>query len=167
MENTVSAEDLRKLPHRYQVMFAVFCAEQVVGLIRERDKEICSKALETTKRWLRGEVSTEECRAAARAAGCRIGGYASHAAFAAAGAAGDAAHAAIYTTNAAANAARSYAYAAAYASGAGGAYAAAYAAVNAARGYAGKNETTLVKEQWDYYNELLNLDENLEKILVG
>jgi hypothetical protein len=146
MVKIVSTEDLNKLPHRYQVMFAVFCAEQVVGLVKEQYRETCLKTIDTAKKWLRGEVSTEECiaagdYAAARTAGCATG-YA--------------------------GAAASAAYAAAYASGTGGAYAAAYAA-NAAgdAAYADNNENKVVKEQWNYYHELLNLDSTLEKILVG
>jgi hypothetical protein len=141
MEKIVSAEDLNKLPHRYQVMFAIFCTEQVVDLVREQDREVYVKALDTSKRWLRGEVSEEECRVAGDYAYARTAGCAACAAIYAANAASTATYAAIY----AANTAR-----------------AARAGV-----YAGKNETSLVKEQWDYYYELLNLDSNLEKILVG
>jgi hypothetical protein len=149
MEKIVSAEDLHKLPHRYRVMFAIFCAEQVVDLVREQDKEVCVKAIDTAKRLLKGEVSKEECRAATNAA------------YAAAYAASDAyACAAGYATV--------YAGGAACAADAAGC--AAYAAACAANAYAfhaDKNENKVIKEQWNYYNELLNLDENLEKILVG
>jgi hypothetical protein len=152
MEKIVSAEDLHKLPHKYQVMFAVFCAEQVVGLIREQDREVCVKAIEVTKKWLRGEVSKEECRAAANAA------YTTYAAVRAARAAAGAACAAAtyaahatYTTYTAGSAACTAIYAA-----------------NAIYAFhAGENRNNLVKEQWNYYYELLNLDETLEKILVG
>jgi hypothetical protein len=156
MVKTVSAEDLRKLPHRYQVMFAVFCAEQVIGLVKEQDRKVCLKAIEVTRGWLRDEVTTEECKAVARAA---------HAATCAI----DAAHA-IYATCAA-----GYAAAAAgggYAACAADAAAAAYTAYTADAAYAyafhaGKNRNKVIKEQWNYYYDLLNLDENLEKILVG
>ena len=135
----VSKKDLAKLSHRYQVMFAVFCAEQVIHLVDPKCKEICLKAIGAAKGWIRGEATAEECRAAAYDA------------------AYDAATAAAYDARAAANAA---ANAAAY-----DARAAAYAARAAA--YAKKDKKKIVKQQWDYYSELLNLDENLEKILVG
>ena len=64
-------EWLEKLPHRSQVMFAVFCAKQertswkwqVVGLWEdEGDEEI---ALATIERWLEGTATQEECDRAA------------------------------------------------------------------------------------------------------
>ena len=35
----IHQKDLLKLPHRKQVMFAVFCAEQVTHLLNENTKE--------------------------------------------------------------------------------------------------------------------------------
>jgi hypothetical protein len=158
MEKIVSTVYLNKLPHRYQVMFAIFCAEQVIGLVREQDREVCLKAIEVAKRWLRGEVSEEECKAAAgyaSATGANAAAYASGAAPYAAHAAARAARAAYASVNAA-----DAAFAAIYAAGAAD-------IAHAAGGYADKNRNKVIKEQWGYYNELLNLDENLEKILVG
>jgi hypothetical protein len=165
MKNTVSIAALKKLPHKYQVMFAIFCAEQVIGLVKEQYREVCVKAIDTAKRWLRGEVSEEECRVAGAGA---------------TNAAGDAAEAAAasyvgYTSAASASYVATYATAgaAAHAAGAGASYVAAIYAANAATyaadaaHYGGLIKNNLVKEQWDYYYDLLNLDENLEKILVG
>jgi hypothetical protein len=124
-------------------MFAVFCAEQVIGLVKEQHRDACVKAIDTAKRWLRGEVKTEECIDAATLITC--GTYA--------------------------NAAASYAVYAIYkCAGFAAAY---YASTHAiAASYVADDVTDdakykVVKEQRDYYNELLNLDENLEKILVG
>jgi hypothetical protein len=173
MEKIVSAEDLHKLPHKYQVVFAVFCAEQVIGLARKQDKEVCLRAIEVAKRWLRGEVSEEECRVA--------GDYAYAAGYAAAYAIDAGAAGAARATGAAhaAGAAGAAAYAAACVGYAAGVGYAAHAAANAARAatcvggacaggaVAGKYKNKVAEEQWNYYYELLNLDSNLEKILVG
>ena len=103
-----STQDLSKLSHRFQVRFAIFCANQVKHLWAQ-DKR-CVSAVETAERWLVGEATQEECREAAYVA-------ASAATYAAA-------HAATY----AATAAYAAAYAAAaYASASDKAAAAAYA----------------------------------------
>jgi hypothetical protein len=57
---------LSKLPHRSQVMFALFCARQVVHLARNVKE--CREAIETVERWLEGKGTVEECKKATTAA---------------------------------------------------------------------------------------------------
>ena len=99
---------LPKLPHRLQVSFALYCAQDVYHLVRDKNKEMIKKTLDIAEAWLRGEASAEECRAAANAiyatAINTVYATAVYAAYAAANAAANAATAnAIYA--AAANAA--------------------------------------------------------------
>jgi hypothetical protein len=103
----------------------------------------CVKAIEAVEGWLEGRVSSEECRVAAAAAAA----YAAYATTAYA------------TANAAAAAASA-------ADAANAAAAAAYAADAAAYYYAaGIDRDKLIQEQWDYYNELLNIDEVIERAI--
>ena len=87
------------------------------------------KAVATTEKYLRGEATLEEVRAAADAAAYAVRNAENAAAYAAAYAADAAAYAAAYAVNAAAYAENAAAYAAAYAA----AHAAARAAARAAR----------------------------------
>ena len=134
----ISREELSVLSHPYQVRFAIFCARQVIHLVKEKDRAICEEAILTAERWLVGEATKEECRIAAA--------YAAYAANAYANAAANAANAA----NAAANAANAYANAAAYAANA------ANTAANA------KDKQILIDAQWEVYEDLLNIDKHLE-----
>src|SRR5574343_881466 len=60
--------DLSKLPHKLQVLFAIFCAEQVFHLALEEYKSLCREALDTAKSWVFGDGATiEECKKAADA----------------------------------------------------------------------------------------------------
>ena len=93
-------EWLKLIPHRSQVMFAVFCAMQVEELWN--DSVTCIAAISTIERWLEGKATAEECRAAAYAA------YANAAAYADAANAADA-YAYAAAANAAAYAAAAYA----------------------------------------------------------
>ena len=137
--------DLQKLPHNFQVRFALFCAKQVVDLVEPKYKQVCDNAILTVERWLDNKATAEECYAAAHAVAFAVNAaYA--AAYAAAYTAAYAAHAAnaahaAYTANAAANAAN--------------------AAANASH-----NKEQTIKEQWDCYNELLNFDKNFEEIVL-
>jgi hypothetical protein len=142
----LTREDMKKLPYRFQVLMAVFCAKQVISLVREEDKAACLHAIDMAEKWVRGEASAEHCRDAANVA---------HAAAAAAAAA--AANAAAYAANAAANAATA---ATAAANAANATHAAAYAA-NAA------DRAVILKAQHAYYNELLNFDAIANKALLG
>jgi len=157
-KNSPTREDLKLLSHTYQVKFAVFCARQALHLVNKKDLSICENAINMAERWLIGEATVEECKAAADAAAydaayaAAAAAYAaSAAAYAAAAAAADAADAA----DAAAYAAAAAAYAAADAAAA--AYAAAYAA--------DANKQQVVNEQWEVYNDLLNINLCLEKAI--
>jgi len=142
---------LEKLDHKKQVAFAVFCAKQVKHLVKEKHKLVVNKAIEVAEGFAFGNVSKDECLAAAGAA---------YAAYAAAGA-GDAAYAAGDAAHAAAHAAGTAAYAAAYA---------AYAAGDAARAACAAGDACAARaaaraEQIRYYEELLNFDSLIENSL--
>ena len=147
--------DLEKLSHNFQVKFALFCAKQVIGLVKSKNRQICENAILITEKWLEGKATAEECKTAAYAAA----NAAADAAYAAAYAA---ANAAAYAADAADAAANAAAYAAANA--AADAANAAYAAADAAN--ASLNKEQSIKEQWDYYNELLFFDKNFEEIVL-
>ena len=159
--------DLQKLPHNFQVRFALFCAKQVVDLVepKYKHKQLCDNAILTVEKWLDNKATVEECRTAADAAyaayaAAHAVAFAVNAAYAAANAAYaayTAAHAA-YTACTAANAADAAAHAAYTV------YTAANAAHAAANASHNKEQT--IKEQWDYYNELLNFDKNFEEIVL-
>ena len=130
--------DLEKLSHNFQVRFALFCAKQVIHLVNFKDKAVCENAILTTEKWLEGKATAEECRIAASAATSAT--WAADATDAAADAAADAARSAMnatWTADAAAD------------------------AVDAS-----KNKQQAIKEQWDYYLELLNFDKNFEEIVL-
>ena len=127
---------LEKLDYKMQVMFAVFCARQVIHLVKDEHVAVCIKAIETAEGFIEGRASKEECFAVAAA-------YAAYAGYAAA-AAGYAADAA-----------------AAYAVAAYAAANAAYAAANAADA----DKQAIELEQIRYYNELLNFDKIVEEAL--
>jgi hypothetical protein len=135
----IQEEDLAKLAHREQVVFALFCAKQVHHLVEEKHKKAVDKCINITERWIVGEATGEECREVADAT------Y-------------DAAYAAaIYTAAAAAYVAYADAYAASAAT-----YAAAYATVYTTDfANAIENKDKTIKEQWECYNALLNLENYL------
>ena len=151
MENNVKelrSKDLEKLPHELQVTFAIFCAKQVIHLVKDEDKKVCVKAIETAEAYLEGKASKEDCKAAANAA-------ANAAAYAANHAAANAANAAAYTAN--------YADYAAYNT----AYNAAANAAHAAYAAASKKEE-IIKAQWDYYNDLLIfVDGTIDNLIIN
>ena len=161
----VSDKELLLLPHKDCVRFALFCAEQV----RDSWKDIpeCVAAIETAERWLEGKAAEEECVNAADAAASAAVNAADAAASAAANAADAAAYAAAY-------AAFADAYYATYAADAADAYAnatssAAYAAYVAyyACAAGGFSSQLVIKEQREYYNELLHFDDIAERALLG
>ena len=138
----LNKEDLQKLPHKFQVMFAVFCARQVIHLVKEEEvKAVCLKAIEAAEGFIEGKVSKEECK---EAAANTIAVHAISAAYTAYAAAYAAANAAKYHISL---------------------YTAANAAYNAANAV-GVNKEQIVKEQWDHYYELLNFEKNFEKIML-
>ena len=133
----ITRQDLEKLNHHKQILFACFCAEQVIHLVAEADKPVCLKAIQTAYLFLEDKATQEECRVAAAA---------NAAAYAAASAAS------------AASASTAYAADAAYAAYA--AYAAAYAAPNK------KDKAKLIEAQWAFYDQLLNGDKYFEEIVL-
>jgi hypothetical protein len=128
---------LSMVPHRSQVLFALFCARQVEYIWKDNKK--CRVAIDVVERWLEGKATVKECGAAANATNAAANAAnatnAANAAYAAANAAYAAAYAATYAYYAAANAA-TYAY---------------YAAANAAT-------TEEVKQQQVEYLRNLYLD---------
>jgi hypothetical protein len=150
MNSSPTKQDLEKLPHNKQVLFACFCAERVMYLVREEHKAVCMRAIQAAYLFLEGKATKEDCRAAAHAA---------HAAYAA-----SAAYAA-YAASAAADAASADAAHAAYAASADAAHAA-YAASAASAASAAKSSSSVIEAQWDYYDQLLNTDKHFEEIVL-
>ena len=144
MSNTkeiITRAELEKLSHKKQVLFACFCAEQVMHLVKEEHKAVCLRAVQVAHLFVEGKASVQECRAAADAA---------------------------YAAAAAAVAAAAAAYAAAYAAAAAAANAAAYAANAAA--YANSNpkdKQSIIDAQWHFYDQLLNGDKYFEEIVLA
>ena len=138
----VTSEMMYKLDSHKQVMFAVFCARQIFRISKPEHIEICLKAIDAAEGFLYGRVSKQEC----------MNAYAD----------------AAYYARSATYAVGAYAAAANTAIAAGGnhaaphAYAAAYCAVYAA---GTSNEKTVIVEQNQYYDELLNFDKIVEDIL--
>jgi O-acetylhomoserine/O-acetylserine sulfhydrylase-like pyridoxal-dependent enzyme len=144
--NRLSKSDLEKLSHRYKVLFAVFCAEQVIYLVNPKDKDRCLKAIDAAKRWVRGEVDREECRDIAHKVSINYMADYNAAAAYAANAAACAASVVVYSNWAT-----------------GWAYDASTEAINA---FTSKHSDAAMQRQWDYYYELLNLDSNLESLFT-
>ena len=142
---------LKNLPHKLQVTFAVYCANDAKHLMPKEG----IAALELTDKWLKTPhlVSEKELVAAANAASAAA--YAAHAAASAAAHAANVPYAA-YAAHAAANAAN-----AAYA-----AHVAAHAAINAAyaAAYANKREEKL-KEYKEHLVAMINGLTELEKVI--
>ena len=155
--NKITKEDLKGLNHKEIVIFALFCAKQVVHL---NTSEKANKCIEIVELWLEGKVTANAAGYAANAAA-----HAAHAGYAGGYAGYAAAHAAGYAGYAAGYAAGGYAgyagYAAGYAAGAAGA-AAGYAA-----GAAGANKEEILNQQRAYLYELKNIDKILEEELLG
>ena len=99
----LTKEDLNKLPHKFQVAFALFCAKQVAHLIDTKDKEVCDNCIEIVEAYLEGKASKEDCERVAYAAAADTAVYAANAANAAAYTANTAAYYAANAPNAAAN----------------------------------------------------------------
>jgi hypothetical protein len=64
----ITQKGLEKLSHHKQVLFACFCAEQVLDLVKEKYKPVCKSIIETAYLFLEGKATKEECEAAAHAA---------------------------------------------------------------------------------------------------
>ena len=138
----VTSEMIYMLDSHKQIIFAVFCARQIFHISKPKHKKICLKAIDAAEGFIYGRVSKQECMNAyadaayyARSATYAVGAYAA-AANAAIAAGGN--HVAAH------------------------AYAAAYCTVYAA---GTDNEKTVIVEQNQYYDELLNFDKIVEDIL--
>jgi len=156
-----TSSELQKLSHKNQVRFALFCAKAVSHLNPNHEIQL---AIKTVELWLDNKATAEECKKAADAAyayadAAYATDYASyagaHAAYA--GAAYADADAASYAAGAAAHAGCA-AHAARAASYAAAAYAGAHAA-------AAKNKA--IQAQREYYDSLLYINENFEKIILA
>ena len=132
---TVTKEQLEKLPHKFQVAFALFCTKQVSHLSDDKRVHDC---IEVVEKWLEGKATADAIYDA----------YAYTATDAAARAASVA-----YTATDAAGAAGAAAYVAAAARAAADAI---YDAIYDA------NREKIIEEQNRYYEELLNFDNIVE-----
>jgi hypothetical protein len=158
---TITINMLEKLDHKKQVAFAVFCAKQVEYLVKEEHKLVVRKAIEAAEGFVFGNVSKDECRAAANDATYAAAdvAHAAHAASAAARAADAAAYASDYAADVA-HAAHAASAAARAADAATFTAAAARFAV-----YASVDDVAAFAEQIRYYEELLNFDSLIENSL--
>ena len=68
MHQTIDSNHLSKLPHKLQVVFAIFCAKQVAHLIEEKDKEVCLRAIDIAIAFTEDKATKEDCTAYASAA---------------------------------------------------------------------------------------------------
>ena len=148
-------QDLAKLPHLFQVRYALYAATKVAHLTTLPEAATC---LRVVGDYLDSKASKEDCRVAATAAYAANAASAASAAADAANAAATAAYAAYYD-----------AYAAAAAADAANAAAAVHAAAHAAGAAAHSKQTkaTLVADLRRYYEELLNFDAISESYLLG
>jgi hypothetical protein len=142
----VLTHEIKRLPKQMQQLFAIFCAEQAVNVVyNKNDKAICEEAIYIAKRYANNKISKEEVLNF-RHRVTLIG-----------------------TNNIAA-----YAVASALYFCDNGYYAPAWAA-NAAvdSAYLVEDDTResykekIIQQQWDYYNQLLNLDSTLEDIFTS
>ena len=175
-------EDLAKLPHLFQVRYALYAATSVSHLATLPEVAACRRVVEA---YLDGKASKEDCRVAATAAyGAYAAAVAASYTVAVAAAAYDAA--AVASANAAAHAAGAAAdadadaatRAAYYAAAVAAAYAVAAAAYGAtavtaadaavhAAAHSKQAKATLVADLRRYYEELLNFDAISESYLLG
>ena len=120
------------LPHNSQILFACFCANQVIHLVPQEHQKVCKKAIEVALLFIDGKSTKEECKKAAASTA-------------------DAAYA---TASAVAASAVDAAYAAAHAAYAAATYAAAHAS-DAAAYAASSNKEEIKQEQMNYLRELI------------
>ena len=149
----IETKDLTKLPHNFQVRFALFCAYQTNS--RWTSVPECVEAMRVVSLWLEGKASDKECEAASVAVWAGVTLETDDILLAVAYAAASAAY---YDATYAVSAASS---AAAYATEA--CYHSIYH--NYSDFFAAKNK--LIAGQWDYYHELLHCDAIAEKALLG
>ena len=132
---------LKKLPHKLQVKYALYCAESVFHLVKDEDKPVVRKSLDTAALWLVDKASADEVYAASSAISPA---YAASVAISA-----------VYAATAA-TAATAASYAAASASAISAAYAA-RAAVSAST----KDKNNASKH---YYKELIRMIKDLTEL---
>lgn len=121
----IELEDVNKLNHKQQVMFALFCAQQVTHLVHTKHKDIALKVINLTKLWLENNPSYE------------------HFEFVKDPSFKDTAYRAVYS-----------AYMTTYKSSST-AYITAVLSKSAAMEDIGTDETFIIKEQYDYLHSLL------------
>ena len=143
----LSVEDLKLLSHKDIVRFALFCAEQVRD--NWKNSKICVAGIEGVERWLEGKATAEECRNASIAVASATRGI-TNAAYYANATADDAACGSVDYS-----ATPSAVYSAWCASACVTSYVVFY------------DQPQAVKEQWEYYEELLHFDDIAEKLLLG
>ena len=146
----ITSKELLLLSHNFQVRFALFCANQVKDKWKAIPQAV--KAIRVTELWFEGKANSEKCRKAASTAYTAYSITYSPEASACAAAASTARAAAVIN-----NATLAAGYSA---------HAAAYAAdvANCGGNAAGAR---VIKEQRDFYKELLHFDETVEKALLG
>jgi len=171
----VSNHSISLLPHRFQVMFAMFCARQVEFLWGDFPQYV--KAIKMVEGWLDGEVSIEECKEHCYF----LAGYTEHTSeilYAMAAVYGtlkttwDPFYASYAAFNTACCIATYYDAAIHYAADAASSshdtsnLPASSVAIEMANAMNASKENAL-KAQWEYYRELLHFDDIAEKALLG
>jgi len=151
MSRILTQKDLERLPHKQQVQVAIYAAELVTDLVEAQFRPLADKCIEVTKKWLKGEASTEECREIAKTS--ESAAWALDRAFQASWASGaaEAAAWAIWT----AKTARAGTGAAGWAEN----------AVNYTVRATNKQET--IDKIYIYYDNLLNIDKYAEEAFLG
>jgi hypothetical protein len=135
------AGDLQLLPHRYQVMFALFCLRQIEK--KWKDNVELANKVNTLEGWLEGKSTVEECAAINNEFkfGIRNINYTQYAIAYAASTIADIGTPAGYAATTASSVAISF--------------------------NKGATRRKVVGAQWKYYYELLHFDEIAEKTLLG
>lgn len=147
----ITVKDIKKLSHRKQVMFALFCAEQVKPYTNDKTRELASKVIAVVEAYLEGKATKEDCEQVGDTVWKDLE----------------------FFDNAIANAARAGVNAAWAAADNSDRYHtsdwiswAVHWTIKAIES-AGVDKDKLIKAQWDYYYELLNFETNFEKIVLG
>ena len=150
---------LQKLPHKFQVEFALYCAKDVQHLAREKDKAVVGNVIRVTELWLIGKATADECFDASSAVSSVASSVASSAVSSAASNAAYVASYAAHVPSYAAHAASSASFAADAASFA------AYAASHAAS-YSVAYDKELLK-YLNYLKEMIESMPEVERLLLN
>ena len=146
----IQKKDLEKLSKRKQVLFACFCAEQVLHLVDYAIKPVFEKVIEIAHLFLEGKATKEDCKNI-----MRIAAYTTYE---------SKSLTAVYAAKAAAHTADlvySVAYDAHALNDSTSGFAAAYSA------YCAQTELSILEAQWAFYDQLLNGDKYFEEIVLG